>query len=226
MAAESSELATDGGPDGRGELENEIRRRWGWLPYRILGSIALFGCGFVLVCDVVMWFLVEGYNPIGQTISELAAGPHAEIQDTGIVVFALGIATLTAGMILRGWGGRLSWAVRIAFVLLGLDVVMIALWNEYGDAEAGGLVIHGYLVAMLYVLTAFVLWFGTSVPPARGDQTARFGKIAAAVWVPTAPLFYVVPDTVDGLYERGLALVMVGAVALAAVQLYKEPKDE
>jgi hypothetical protein len=219
-------MAADGGPQGRGEIDEEMRSRFGWLPYRVLAGIALFGCGFVLLTDFVMWFLVEGYNPIGQTISELAAGPHAEIQDTGIVVFAVGTAALTAGLILRGKGTPLSWAVRVAFVLVGLDVALIALWNEYGDGQPGGLVIHRYLVTALYFLTAFLLWFGTSVPPAKGDNIARFGKIAAGVWVVAAPLFYVVPDAVDGLYERGLALVMVGAVALAAIELFGNPKNE
>ena len=211
--------------EDRGEADARLRAGYGWLPYRLLGGAALAGCAVVLLCDVVMWFLVEGYDPLGQTISELAAGPHHWVQDGGILVFVLGVAALTVGMALRGTSDALSWAVRAGFVLLAIDVALIALWNEYGDGEPGGVEIHLYCVGALYVLVGFLLWFGPSVPPARGERTARLAKGVAIAWVVAAPLFYVVPDGVDGAYERMLAAVMVGAVAIAAHQLYRRPKE-
>lgn len=218
-------LTDSGGVQSRGALDAALRRRWGWLPYRLIAGCALFGCAFAMACDVIMWFLVEGYNPLGQTISELGAGPHHELQDTGIVVFVVGVLSLTLGLVLRGEGDGKSWAVRGAFLLLGADIALIALWNEYGDGDVGGPVIHRYLLMALYLLVPAVLWLGTSVPPARGDRLAKIGKAAALAWLPFAPLFYVVPETVNGAYERLLALVMLGAVAAAAWPLYQKPQE-
>ena len=218
-------MSTNEAIEDRGHADRALRDRFGWTPYRLLGGAALAACGIVLLCDVVMWFLVEGYSPFGQTISELAAGPHHAVQDGGIVVFCLGILALTAGLVLRGESTKLSWAVRGAFVLLAVDVALIALWNEYGDGQPGGVEIHRYCVGVLYVLVAFLLWFGTSVPPARGRGLGKVGKAAAVVWIVAAPLFYVVPDSVDGAYERLLAIIMVGAVAIAAWQLFKRPEE-
>ena len=212
--------------ENRGRIDARLRARHGWLPYRLLAGAALFGCAVVLACDVVMWFLVEGYDPLGQTISELAAGPHHWLQDGGILVFVLGVAALTVGLVLRGTSDPLSWAVRAAFVLLAIDVALIALWNEYGDGEPGGVEIHLYCVGALYVLVGFLLWFGPSVPPARGAGIAKAAKGVAVGWIIAAPLFYVMPDGIDGAYERMLAVVMVGSVAIAAYQLYRRPGED
>ena len=211
--------------EDRGGIDAGLRERFGWTPYRVLAGTALLGCAVVLLCDVVMWFLVEGYDPLGQTISELAAGPHHEVQDGGLVVFCLGILALATGLVLRGEGTPLAWAVRGAFVLLAVDVALIALWNEYGDGQPGGLEIHRVCVGVLYVLVAFLLWFGPSVKPVRGSRLAKVSKGMALAWVVGAPLFYVLPDGIDGAYERVLALVMVGAVAIAAWRLYRSPED-
>ena len=209
-----------------GTLEERVRGRFGWTPYRVLAGAALFGCVAVLLCDVVMWFLVQGYSPIGQTISELAAGPHSCVQDTGIVLFALGIAALAVGLTLRGGASGRAWLVRGGFVLLAAVIALIALWNEYGDGQPGGLVIHRYLVIALYVLVGALLWLGTTVEPARDSRLARLGKPAAIAWLLLAPVFYMVPDSMDGAYERVLALFLVGAVGLAALRLWRDPTNE
>ena len=209
-----------------GEADRALRDRFGWTPYRVLAGAALFGCAAVLLADLVMWFMVEGYSPVGQTISELAAGPHHDIQDAGIVLFALGILALGVALTLRGQSGARAWTVRLGFFALAGVVALIALWNEYGDGEAGGLVIHRYLVGALYVLVALLLWLGSSVRPAADGRLAALGKPLAVAWAILAPLFYFVPDGIDGLYERGLALFLVGCVALTALRLWRDPKEE
>ena len=209
-----------------GAADAQLRHRFGWTPYRVLGGTALFGCAAVLLCDVVMWFLVQGYSPVSQTISELAAGPHSDVQDTGIVLFALGIVALAVGLTLRGEASGRAWLVRGGFVLLAAVVSLIALWNEYGDGQPGGLVIHRYLVIGLYLLVGALLWLGTTIEPARESRLARLGKPAAIAWLLLAPMFYLVPDSVDGAYERFLALFLVGVVGLAALRLWRNPRAE
>lgn len=209
-----------------GAIDRGLRERFGWTPYRVLAGAALFGCVAVLLADVVMWFLVEGYSPIGQTISELAAGPHHAVQDTGIVLFALGIVSLAVALILRGRSGARAWTVRLGFLALAGVVALIALRNEYGDGRPGGVEIHRYLVGALYVLVGALLWLGSAVRPAAEDRSARLGKPLAVAWALLAPLFYLVPDGVDGLYERALALFLVGCVGIAALRLWRNPATE
>lgn len=211
----------------RNDIDGSLRRNWGWAPYRALGGAAIASCAFVALCDVLMWFLVDDYNPLAQTISELGAGPYHEIQDAGIVVFAFGVFALLGGLVLRGRGeGARPWIVRGLFAGLAIDIVLIGLWNEYGDGDRGGPVIHQYLVAILYVLVPAIFWLGASVAPTGGEKLARLGRLAALAWLPLAPLFYVVPNEVQGLYERALASVMVAAVAIAGWRLYQTPADE
>ena len=210
------------GPQGaRGSIDAILRRRWGWMPYRLLGGATIVSCVFVLLCDVVMWFLVEGYNPLAQTISELAAGPYHQLQDTGIVVFVTGILALTIGLILRGKGSTIGWIARIAFLLLAVDVATIALWNEYGDGDAGGPVIHKYLVMTLYVLVGLCLWLGTAAAHASERPMETASRLTAITWMIIAPFFYLIPEGFNGAYERLLALIMIAAVATAAWVLYR-----
>ena len=209
-----------------GAIDERLRDRFGWTPYRVLAGIAMFGCAAVLLADFVMWFLVEGYSPVGQTISELAAGPHHTVQDAGIVLFALGIVSLAVALTLRGRAGARAWLVRLGFFALAGVVALIALWNEYGDGRPGGVEIHRYLVGALYLLVGGLLWLGSAVRPAADGRLARLGKPLAVAWAVLAPLFYLVPDGVDGLYERGLALFLVGCVGIAALRLWRNPATE
>lgn len=210
----------------RGGLEDEVRSRWGWTPYRLLLGFTFFACAFAIICDVAMWFIIDDYNPIAQTISELAAGPYHWIQDTGLVVFVLGVLTLAAALTLRGKGSARSWVLRASFVLIAIDLSFIALWNEYGDGEPGGLEIHRFLLLLLYPLIPLTLWLGTSVTPAKGHDLDHIGTGAAIGWLVLAPIFFILPDSVDGGYERLLALFMVGAVLAAAYPLYRDPREE
>jgi hypothetical protein len=131
---------------------------------------------------------------------------------------------LAAGFTLRGEAGWRAWIVRAAFVLLAVDIALIALWNEYGDGDIGGLILHPYLVALLYGLVFVILWYGTAAAPAGAPKLGRAGRIAALFWLVAAPFFYVVPDSINGAYERMLALVMVGAVVISAIALYRRPE--
>lgn len=207
----------------RGALDAFLRDRFGWTPYRLLALLTLFGCAASILIDMTMWFIVDGYSPVSQTISELAAGPHHWLQDAGIIAFVIGVLALAAGLILRGTGDMKAMIVRGAFLLVAIDIALIALWNEYGDGEPGGIVIHKWLLLGLYVLVATLLWLTSSVHPVRSDSVGKHGKVIAVVWIVIAPLFFAVPTSVDGLYERFLALFLIGIVSFAAFRLYQKP---
>jgi len=210
------------GPKGdQGDIDAALRQRWGWLPYRLMGGATLLSCAFVVLCDIAMWFLVDGYNPLAQTISELAAGPYHQLQDTGIVVFVAGILALTAGLVLRGKGTAMGWIARGSFLLLAVDIATIALWNEYGDGDIGGPVIHRYLLMALYVLVGLCLWLGTAAADASESTMEKASKLTAMAWMVIAPLFYLVPEGFNGAFERMVALIMIAAVATAAWVMYR-----
>lgn len=207
---------------GRGEIDRALRGRFGDRHYQVLAITAIVCSVGVIGTDVLMWFLVPGYNPAAETISDLAAGHRHEVQDAGIVLFSLGIAALTLGLALRDRADRLSIAVRVGFILLALDVAAIALWNEYGDRDPGGLVLHQYFVWFLYGTVALLLWFAPVIVPSDNRSRLRsVGRAASVVWVVAAPLFYIVPPGIDGAYERLLGSFLVGTVILSALQLYR-----
>jgi hypothetical protein len=206
-----------------GQIDETLRERFGWLPYRLLGGAALAGCALALAADLTMWFLLPGYSPVAQTISELGAGPHQAVQDTGITAFSVGTALLGLGLTLRGEGSAAALAVRAAIFLLAVVIAGIALHNEYGDGDPGGLEIHRYLLAALYLLVPFILFFGHRAAPVRHRATKRLCSYVAIGWLVLAPLFFVVPDGWDGAYERALALVLVGAVGVSAWRLFRSP---
>lgn len=55
------------------------------------GGIALILVNFsVAAADIVGILVVEDHNPIRETISQLAEGKYAYIQDIGITLFGLG----------------------------------------------------------------------------------------------------------------------------------------
>ncbi|NNU17625.1 DUF998 domain-containing protein [Parvularcula sp. ZS-1/3] len=205
-------------------IDKGLRDSFGWTPYVVLGGAALFGCAATILCDMVMWFLVEDYNPVADTISELGAGPYAELQDTGITLFALGIVALGIGLVLRGQPGKLPTAVRAAFFALAADVAAIALYNEYGDGDVGGLVLHRWFVAAAYGLVGFLFLAGPTAAEQMEGKLKRISRILGVLWILTAPIFYLLPTAWDGGFERILAMFIVLPVAFAGRQLMRTPK--
>ncbi len=176
----------------------------------VLGSV-----GIVLaVATNVIGVLVHSETGfVADTISDLGAGRYAWIQDIGLCAFAIGLLAVAVALLrgrLSGWdwwlGGSVLAAVAIAVFLIGI-------YNEYGDGDEGGLVIHIYLVAFLgigFALAALALMRGLK----RLDAFwARLSGWLAVVWILAAPVFFFVPTNWDGLYERGVAAILLLWVA-------------
>ena len=206
--------------DGSGPIARMVGSVFGSTAFHALALFTLASCALVVAMDVVMWFLVSGYNPVSQTISDLAAGQLAEILDFGLCIFAAGIVALTAGLTLRGEGTLLSYLVRLAMLALGGLITLIALHNEYGDGD-GFKGFHLWLVAALGILVPFILWAGTCLDVSRDGKLSLTAKTLAVVWVLLAPFFMMVPDSIQGAYERVMAVIMVASVAAAGFELYR-----
>ena len=180
------------------------------------GALGIFGCVVVIVANIAGIMVVERHDPISETISRLAVGRYGWIQDTGLILFALGL--LACGVGLGCWRvNGLWWKIGAGLlVVLAIDVVLIAAHNEYGDRDSEKYVIHFYCVIALGVLFAAIPLLLAPGLREIGRAWARASIAAAALWIIFAPIFFVVPTSWDGAYERALGLLVIGWTAMIA----------
>ena len=79
--------------------------------------------------------------------------------------------------------------------------------NEYGDGDDEGVVIHSYLVyalGFLFLAVPMAMSFGAR---AAGVGFLRAFRVGSVLWALAAPPFFLMPDGIDGAYERGLMLL-------------------
>lgn len=174
---------------------------------RALGWYAILGCAIFAVSILIADFVVPDHDWIADTISDLGAGRFEFIVDIGIYAFSaslISIALLAAHIHL----GRWPWSVGVVgFAALGLIVFLVGARNEYGDSDSDGVVIHIYLVYALGFLFA-------ALPLAMARDRDRIGHAHArlliglsVLWILSAPIFFFLPDSIDGIYERYLGLI-------------------
>jgi len=175
----------------------------------VLGWYAIIGCGIFGVAILIADFVVPDHDWIADTISDLGAGKYEFIVDIGLYAFSaalISVALLAAHVHL---GGK-SWGFGIVgFALLGLIVFLVGARNEYGDRDDEGVVIHIYLVYALGLLMAFLPW---AMAQGASRVGAGYGRILVGlsiIWTVSAPIFFFLPDGVDGIYERYLGLISV-----------------
>jgi hypothetical membrane protein len=181
-----------------------------------LAYYAIAGCVIFGVSILIADFVVPDHDWIADTISDLGAGKHEFIVDIGLYAYSaslVSIALLCAHVHLGGW----PWSVgTVGFALLALIVFLVGARNEYGDSDNEGVVIHIYLVYALGLVMAVL-------PAALSGGAARAGKIYrnlliayAVLWTLNAPMFFLLPDDVDGIYERYLGVISVATVITLA----------
>lgn len=178
---------------------------------RILSWYAIAGCVIFTLSILIADFVVPHHDWMADTISDLGAGQYEYIVDIGIYAFSASLLALAmCGAHLHP--GSTSWSIGlICLSFLALVVFLVGARNEYGDQDQDGTVIHIYLVYALGVLMAVV-----PLLMARGAGP-RFGTMLRAVsvlWILAAPPFFWMPDTIDGVYERGLGLISFAMVAV------------
>tara|TARA_R110002020_G_scaffold52911_11_gene148398 strand:- start:4606 stop:5241 length:636 start_codon:yes stop_codon:yes gene_type:complete len=181
-----------------------------------LGVYALVGCALFGISILIADFVVPGHDWMADTISDLGAGNYEFIVDIGIYAFSaslVSIALLAAHDHLGGW--RWSFGA-VGFALLGLIVFLVGARNEYGDSDADGPVIHIYLVYALGLLIAVLPWAMADGASRFCARTGRVLVALSAVWTLSAPVFFFISDSIDGLYERYLGLLAFVVVGLMA----------
>ena len=180
------------------------------------GILGLIGCVGVVIGQIAGVILVEKHNPISETISKLAIGKYAWVQDVGLDLYA--VAVIAIGVGLYAWNlGGLKWKIgSLLLVVLGVDVILIAEHNQYADRPGYGTAIHIYLVyafGLLFALSAFLTAFGLR----KIHQHWYYFNLGTTIaWLIFAPIFFFVPTGWDGLYERLLGVfILVWTVAFS-----------
>jgi hypothetical protein len=191
----------------------------------VCALVSYLGCAAVVAADIIGIIVVEKHNPISETISTLAIGKQAWIQDVGIDAFAAAVFACGAGMLIwRAAGIRWMFCAILLIVLAG-DLVLIAEHNQYAGQPTPEGAIHRQLTFVLYIivsLTTLLLAFDLR----RFGRGWFWGSLSAfAVWLILCPVFlYVVPTSWDGALERFLGLILVLWVAMISTALLQKAR--
>jgi hypothetical membrane protein len=190
-----------------------------------LSLLAVFGCVALATSILIADFVVPDHDWIADTISDLGAGRYEFIVDIGLYAFSaalIGLAVLAAHVHLGAW----DWSVGIiALIIFGLLIFLIGARNEYGDNDNEGWVIHIYLVYALGIAMT-VACFALARGAARASPRYRMILIATGiVWVISAPVFFLLPTDVDGIFERYLGAVSFVFILALAHLFYQRAKQ-
>jgi len=192
----------------------------------VAGIIGILGLASAITTDIIGGIVVNQYNPISETISDLAAGQNSWIHDLGLQLGGIGIIACAIGLYiwnLDGWRWKIAC---IFFMLLGGDLIIIARRDVYGDNIPTGVEIHIYLVLFLGFTVSIVAWLLSYGMKRLGTTWDYLNRGMAIVWIILAPIFFIVPDSWNGAYERGLGFLLVAWIASLCWLLIREGKRD
>lgn len=185
----------------------------------ICGFVGLFGCFSVVITDIIGAIVVDSYNPISQTISDLAINRKAWIQDVGLNLFAASFAAGGIGFLILNIGDWKWKAGSILLFVLAVDILMLSEFDQYANRDNFGSTVH--LACVIILAAVFTLM---PILTANGLSKVNrswgyFNIITAFVWGIMSPVFFVVPNGWNGAYERLVSLIVIGWVARASMFL-------
>ena len=184
---------------------------------RAAAAFAILGALAVIVANLVGVWLHPTTGFFADTISNLAAGRYAWVLDTALVLFAIGLIFLALSLWdlkLEGWRWR---GGVLCIALVGVGIIVIALYNEYGDGDAGGVTIHLEVVAamgVLFTLGTVLLSFGLV---RVGSYWSGLNILFGVLWLLLGlAFFFLTPDSWDGFVERiAAAMLVIWALSMA-----------
>ncbi|MEQ8307333.1 MAG: DUF998 domain-containing protein [Hoeflea sp.] len=182
----------------------------------VLGWYAILGCAIFGASILVADFIVPDHDWISDTISDLGAGRYEFIVDVGLYSFSAALISIALLGAHVHFGGT-RWSIgTVGFALLALIVFLVGARNEYGDRDSEGVVIHIYLVYALGLLMAALPWLMSHGAAVVSQTTGSLLKIISGLWAVSAPVFFFLPTSIDGIYERYLGLLACAVVILLA----------
>jgi hypothetical protein len=204
--------------------------------YFIAGCLGLLAIATALATDLISILLAgPGYSPIADSISKLAIGDRAWIQDLGIDALGVGLIVLGVASLLvargdTGWSGKRGWGWFAGcgmLIVAGADLFVIAEHNEYGGDQSMLYTVHLYATILLYLLFG-----GLTLCMHRGLATGKgwrgWSLAIGVAWLIVAPWFFVVMYTAtgyDGLVERAAALLFLAWVGGVSWRLIAVSRD-
>lgn len=172
-----------------------------------LGGLGIIGTMSTIAAIAVASIIVPDHNWVSETISDLAAGPMKIITDAALYAFAAALVA-TAMAASHDHLGRLIWSIGVVSLgTLAAVVAVIAAHDEYGDNDHVGITIHTELVYATGVLFLIAM---LGMSRGAGWHHPRLGRALALLgtaWGLLSPVFFFLPNSIDGLYERGLGLI-------------------
>jgi hypothetical membrane protein len=184
---------------------------------RGLGLASIAGCVMVALTDVIGVLLHPGYNPLKNSISDLALGPLGWVQDAGLYCLGVGVLAFAAGLSLvlsQKWQARLG---ELLLLLIGIALLLAAFFHT--DPPGNHSTLHGNIHGYASFTAIFV-----SVPAVFLVAFAVKDNRRLFIYSLAAGVFQVVFDigrgrlpadwTFFGLHER---LVVANALVWVAV---------
>ena len=178
--------------------------------FRVCGLLGIVGNLVVVIANFIGIAVVDSYNPIRQTISDLAIGDYGWIQDIGLNLY--GISLIICAIALWRWNlGDWRWRLGSVFVLLlSVIIFIISEHDQYaGLPDPSSTPVHLYTVyalGVVFPLTCLLFSFGLRKV---GRGWRYFSWAIAAAWVLFGPPFFKIGTAFDGLYERFVALILL-----------------
>lgn len=153
----------------------------------------------------------------------LAIGKYGWIQDWGLDILAIGFLALSIGLFI--WKNKgTKWIISLTFlILIAVDLVLLAEHNQY--AGRPGYTIHRKLV---YTLASLFLLLNILIVPGLKDLKSYLKKFSywiASLWFILAPLLPLIPDSLDGAYERLVSSLIVVWLSVVSFNLMKLNSD-
>ncbi len=184
---------------------------------RICAVIGLLGCVALVATNAIGSVMVPDHDWIADTVSDLAAGRYEIIQDVGLHAYAAGLlACAIAASHYHLGEGRWSLGI-LSLAILALCVEIVGVRNEYGDGDEEGIVVHVYVV---YALGVFFAAAPLLMARGLGRAGGAYRVIAIGcgiLWGICAPIFFFLPTSIDGIWERGLGIITVVWIASLCV---------
>ena len=176
---------------------------------RAAAAVAVLGVVAVIAANLVVAWLHPTTGLIADTISNLAAGRYHWWLDAALALLRLGIVLLAFAL----WDMKLdAWRWKLGVLCIGLvgfGVAVIALWNEYGDGEPGGVTVHFEVViamGLLFTVGTVLLSLGLS---RIGTFWSGLSVLTGVLWLAFGAWFFFSDDGWDGLIERVAAAMLV-----------------
>lgn len=188
----------------------------------IIGPILFFG---TWVAQEL--FLTEGYSPIEQPVSALAAWPHGWVQNVNFVVFGLLTLAFAAGLHRGLAPSRFGIAGPALFAVTGFGLLWASVFPLERDAagavyDPGLHVVGGGMFFPGSVLALLVISFRVAQDPTWRPLT-EWLRASGLILLVSMPLFGILAAADDaplhdwgGLWQRvAVALILLPRIALS-----------